>query len=146
MELLQQLDHLLQELRRQTVFPLSPLKGSSLKGLVCEGSSLLLLMWLPLRKNVPNNMTLFHQDPHISTSTCQTLPPKCAKSLVGQRVKLWSEGAGVQTMEVFGVERTVEDIPATWQCWHCYFLHDGHLASHQHEAPAAPAPNTHRRS
>ncbi|CAB1318689.1 unnamed protein product, partial [Coregonus sp. 'balchen'] len=57
------------ELRRQTVFPLSPLKGSSLKGLVCEGSSLLLLMWLPLRKNVPNNMTLFHQDPHISTST-----------------------------------------------------------------------------
>lgn len=50
------------EVRRRTVlYPLF-----SLKGLVCEGSSLL----LPLRKNIPKNKTFlsFHQDTHISTS------------------------------------------------------------------------------
>ncbi|XP_041719777.1 tryptase delta isoform X2 [Coregonus clupeaformis] len=62
-----------------------------------------------------------------------------------------------QTMgvEVFGVERTVdsvEDIPATWQCWHCYFFPDGtwpavcRWALRQHEALDGPTPNTHRRS
>ncbi|KAK6329064.1 hypothetical protein J4Q44_G00010420 [Coregonus suidteri] len=53
------------EVRMQTVsYPLS-----SLKGLVSEGSSLLLL--LPLRKNILKNMTFlpFYQDTHISTST-----------------------------------------------------------------------------
>ncbi|KAJ3595018.1 hypothetical protein NHX12_004323 [Muraenolepis orangiensis] len=35
---------------------------------------------------------------------------------------------GPETVEVFGVERAVEEVPALW---HCYFLADGHLASRE---------------
>ncbi|KAM9458820.1 ciliogenesis-associated TTC17-interacting protein [Salvelinus alpinus] len=103
-----------EEIRRQTLsYPLS-----SVKGLVSEGSNLLLLRVFALRKNVPENMTFlsFDQDTHISTSTYRELG--CRQQTVGEEV-----------VEVFGMERTVnsvEDIPAMW---HCYFLPDGHLAS-----------------
>ncbi|XP_029497787.1 ciliogenesis-associated TTC17-interacting protein isoform X1 [Oncorhynchus nerka] len=103
-----------EEIRRQTLsYPLS-----SVKGLVSEGSNLLLLRVFALRKNVPENMTFlsFDQDTHISTSTYKELG--CRQQTAGEEV-----------VEVFGVERTVdsvEDIPAMW---HCYFLSDGHLAS-----------------
>ncbi|KAL0966352.1 hypothetical protein UPYG_G00294220 [Umbra pygmaea] len=101
-----------EDVKRQSVsYPLS-----SLKGLVSEGSNLLLLRVLALRRNVPENMTFlsFSQDKSISTSTYRDL---------GYRQQMVEE----KLVEVFGVERTVGlDIPATW---HCFFLSDGHLAS-----------------
>ncbi|XP_010887155.1 ciliogenesis-associated TTC17-interacting protein [Esox lucius] len=103
-----------EEVKRQILsYPLS-----SLKGFVCEGSNLLLLRVLALRRNVPENMIFlsFSQDKNISTCTYRDLG--CREQMVGEEV-----------VEVFGVERSVdsvEDIPATW---HCYFLPDGHLAS-----------------
>uniref|UniRef100_A0A8C8GCQ6 Ciliogenesis-associated TTC17-interacting protein n=1 Tax=Oncorhynchus tshawytscha TaxID=74940 RepID=A0A8C8GCQ6_ONCTS len=103
-------------LRQTLLYPVS-----SLKGLVCEGSSLLLLMLLHLRKNLPKNMTFlsFHQDTHLNLHIFECLG--CKRQTVG-----------VKVVDVFGVGRTVdsvEDIPATWQCWHCYFLPDRYLAS-----------------
>ncbi|KAM6948211.1 ciliogenesis-associated TTC17-interacting protein [Aplochiton taeniatus] len=103
-----------EEVKKESVsYPLS-----SLRGLVTEGSNLLLLRLLALKKRVPGNMTFisFDQDAHITHSTYSEL---------GQREQV----VGYEAVEVFGMERTVgsvDDIPATW---HCYFLSDGHLAS-----------------
>lgn len=103
-----------EEVKKQSVcYPLA-----SLHGLVTEGSNLLLLRLLALRRNVPEHMTFisFDQDTRLSSSTYREL---------GQR----QQEVGDKALEVFGIERTVdssEDIPATW---HCYFLPDGHLAS-----------------
>uniref|UniRef100_A0A4W5PS85 Ciliogenesis-associated TTC17-interacting protein n=1 Tax=Hucho hucho TaxID=62062 RepID=A0A4W5PS85_9TELE len=68
----------------------------------------------------------------LPTDTSDQMPWWANTSNCGQR----ELGCRHQTVEVFGVERTVgsvEDIPATWQCWHCYFLPDGHLASRMQE-------------
>ncbi|XP_046883917.1 ciliogenesis-associated TTC17-interacting protein [Hypomesus transpacificus] len=103
-----------EEVKKQTVcYPLA-----TLRGLVTEGSNLLLLRLLSLKKNVPEHMTFisFDQDTSLSSSTYRGLGLK-------------QQAVGDEVLEVFGIERSVdsmEDIPATW---HCYFLPDGHLAS-----------------
>uniref|UniRef100_A0A3B4TKH9 Ciliogenesis-associated TTC17-interacting protein n=1 Tax=Seriola dumerili TaxID=41447 RepID=A0A3B4TKH9_SERDU len=89
---------------------------SVLRGLVTEGSILLLMRLIALRKKTPEHMTFisFDQGLHIMHTTFLGL-----KQLE----------VGGETVEVFGMERiahSVEDSPTTWQC---YFLDDGHLAS-----------------
>ncbi|XP_068594319.1 ciliogenesis-associated TTC17-interacting protein isoform X1 [Cebidichthys violaceus] len=91
---------------------------SDLNGLVTEGSNLLLMRLLALRKEVPEHMTFisFDQGLHIIHTTFSELGLKQLQ-------------VGDETVEVFGVERivdSVEDSPTTWQC---YFLADGHMAS-----------------
>ncbi|XP_041660136.1 ciliogenesis-associated TTC17-interacting protein [Cheilinus undulatus] len=91
---------------------------SVLSGLVTEGSSLLLKRLINLRKKVPENMTFISLEErlHIIHTTFSGLGVKQLE-------------VGVDTVEVFGVERTVhsvENSPITWQS---YFLADGHLAS-----------------
>ncbi|XP_037642683.1 ciliogenesis-associated TTC17-interacting protein-like [Sebastes umbrosus] len=89
-----------------------------LRGLVTEGSSLLLMRLIALRKMVPEHMTFisFDQGLHIIHTTFSELGLKQLK-------------VGGEDVEVFGVERivhSVEDSPTTWQC---YFLADGHMVS-----------------
>ncbi|KAM7401187.1 hypothetical protein PAMA_005398 [Pampus argenteus] len=92
--------------------------ASVLKGLVTEGSNLLLMRLIALRKKVPEHMTFLSFDPglRIIHTTFSELGLKQTEV----------EG---ETVEVFGIERivhSVEDSPTTWQC---YFLPDGHLVS-----------------
>ncbi|XP_047446154.1 ciliogenesis-associated TTC17-interacting protein-like [Mugil cephalus] len=89
-----------------------------LRGLVTEGSSLLLMRLIALRKKVPEHMTFVSLDQrlHVIHSTISGLGLKQME-------------VGSEILEVFGVERIihcVEDSPTTW---HCYFLDDGHLVS-----------------
>lgn len=91
---------------------------SALRGLVTEGSNLLLMRLFALRKKVPEHMTFisFDQGLHITQTSFSELGLKQLE-------------VGVEMMEVFGVERIVhsaENSPITWQC---YFLADGHMAS-----------------
>ncbi|XP_062413683.1 ciliogenesis-associated TTC17-interacting protein-like isoform X2 [Pungitius pungitius] len=91
---------------------------SVLNGLVTEGSNLLLMRLFALRRKVPEHMTLisFDQGLHILQTTFSALGLKQLE-------------VGDDTVEVFGVEETVDssgDSPITWQC---YFLADGHMAS-----------------
>ncbi|XP_056247674.1 ciliogenesis-associated TTC17-interacting protein [Seriola aureovittata] len=91
---------------------------SVLRGLVTEGSILLLMRLIALRKKTPEHMTFisFDQGLHIMHTTFSELGLKQLE-------------VGGETVEVFGMERiahSVEDSPTTWQC---YFLDDGHLAS-----------------
>ncbi|XP_020505632.2 ciliogenesis-associated TTC17-interacting protein [Labrus bergylta] len=91
---------------------------SVLRGLVTEGSNLLLMRLIALRKKVPENMNFMSLDQglHIINTTFSELGLK-------------QLDVGGETVEVFGLERTVhsvEDSPTTWQS---YFLGDGHLAS-----------------
>ncbi|XP_070700895.1 ciliogenesis-associated TTC17-interacting protein [Pempheris klunzingeri] len=91
---------------------------SDLRGLVTEGSNLLLMRLIALRRKVPEHTTFISFDPglHIVHTTFSELGLKQLE-------------VGGETVEVFGVERTVhavEDSPTIWQC---YFLADGHLAS-----------------
>ncbi|XP_059200935.1 ciliogenesis-associated TTC17-interacting protein isoform X2 [Centropristis striata] len=91
---------------------------SVLRGLVTEGSSLLLMRLFNLRQKVPEHMTFLSLDKgrHIIHTTFSELGLKQFE-------------VGGESVEVFGVERvvhSVEDGPTTW---HCYFLADGHLAS-----------------
>ncbi|XP_057712542.1 ciliogenesis-associated TTC17-interacting protein isoform X1 [Corythoichthys intestinalis] len=91
---------------------------SALRGLVTEGSNFLLMRIIALRKKIPEHMTLisFDQKLQIARTTFRGLEEKLMEI----------DG---ETVEVFGVERTVhwlDEDPTTWQC---YFLSDGHLAS-----------------
>ncbi|KAM9845451.1 ciliogenesis-associated TTC17-interacting protein [Aulostomus maculatus] len=91
---------------------------SALRGLVTEGSNLLLMRLIALRKKVTDHMTFisFDQGLHIIHSSFRELGVK----------QMEIEG---ETVEIFGVQRTIhslEDGPATWEC---YFLSDGRLAS-----------------
>ncbi|XP_049888303.1 ciliogenesis-associated TTC17-interacting protein [Epinephelus moara] len=91
---------------------------SVLRGLVTEGSNLLLMRLIALRKKMPEHMTFisFDQGLHVIHTTFSELGLKELE-------------VGGESVEVFGVERivhSVEDSPTTWQC---YFLADGHLAS-----------------
>ncbi|XP_049454044.1 ciliogenesis-associated TTC17-interacting protein isoform X1 [Epinephelus fuscoguttatus] len=91
---------------------------SVLRGLVTEGSNLLLMRLIALRKKMPEHMTFisFDQGLHVIHTTFSELGLKQLE-------------VGGESVEVFGVERivhSVEDSPTTWQC---YFLADGHLAS-----------------
>ncbi|XP_040027797.2 ciliogenesis-associated TTC17-interacting protein isoform X1 [Gasterosteus aculeatus] len=91
---------------------------SVLNGLVTEGSNFLLMRLFAVGRKVPEHMTAISFDPglHIQHTTFSALGLKQLE-------------VGDDTVEVFGVERTVhslEDGPTTWQC---YFLADGHMAS-----------------
>ncbi|XP_054625492.1 ciliogenesis-associated TTC17-interacting protein isoform X1 [Dunckerocampus dactyliophorus] len=91
---------------------------SVLRGLITEGSNLLLMRLIALRKKVPEHMNCitFDQKLRIIRTTFRELEQKTMEI----------EG---ETVEVFGVERiihSVDDSPITWQC--C-LLPDGHLAS-----------------
>uniref|UniRef100_A0A3Q3X4B6 Ciliogenesis-associated TTC17-interacting protein n=1 Tax=Mola mola TaxID=94237 RepID=A0A3Q3X4B6_MOLML len=85
--------------------------------LVTEGSNLLLMRLIALRKKVPEDVTFISLDQglHIIQSTFVKLGLKQLE-------------VGGETVEVFGVERIVRSAenPTTWQS---YFLVDGHLAS-----------------
>nr|XP_046263269.1 ciliogenesis-associated TTC17-interacting protein [Scatophagus argus] len=91
---------------------------SVLRGLVTEGSHLLLMRLIALRKKVPEHTIFvsFNQGLHIIHTTFRELGLKQLE-------------VGGETVDVFGVERivhSVEDSPSTWEC---YFLADAHLAS-----------------
>ncbi|XP_034559178.1 ciliogenesis-associated TTC17-interacting protein [Notolabrus celidotus] len=91
---------------------------SVLRGLVTEGSNLLMMRLFALRKKVPEKVSFvsLNQGLHIIHTTFSELGVKELE-------------IGGETVEVFGVERivhSVEDTPTTWQS---YFLADGHLAS-----------------
>ncbi|KAM9349974.1 ciliogenesis-associated TTC17-interacting protein [Symphorus nematophorus] len=103
-----------QEVMKESVsYPMSVLRG-----LVTEGSNLLLMRLIALRKTVLENMTFisFDQGLHLIHTSFSELGLKQLE-------------VGGETVEVFGVERivhSVEDSPTTWEC---YFLANGHLAS-----------------
>ncbi|TMS09720.1 Ciliogenesis-associated TTC17-interacting protein [Larimichthys crocea] len=87
---------------------------SVLSGLVTEGSNLLLMRLIALRKKVPEQMTFisFDQGLHIIHTTFSELGLKQLE-------------VGDEMVEVFGLQRivhSVEDSPTTWQC---YFLPNG---------------------
>uniref|UniRef100_A0A8P4GBS0 Ciliogenesis-associated TTC17-interacting protein n=1 Tax=Dicentrarchus labrax TaxID=13489 RepID=A0A8P4GBS0_DICLA len=89
---------------------------SVLRGLVTEGSNLLLMRLIALKKEVPEHMTFISLDQGLNIIHTTFLGLKQLE-------------IGAETVEVFGVERTVhsvEDSPTSWQC---YFLADGHLAT-----------------
>ncbi|XP_028329486.1 ciliogenesis-associated TTC17-interacting protein [Gouania willdenowi] len=93
---------------------------SALQGLVTEGSSLLLMRIIALRKKVPQNMSFvsFDQNLHIIQTTFSELGVKM----------LEVEG---ENFEAFGLERSVHSLEDGLKTWQCYFLHDGHLASRE---------------
>lgn len=86
---------------------------SNIKGLVTEGSNLLLMRLIALRKKVPEHMTFisFDQGINIIHTTYTELGLKQIEN-------------DSETEEIFGIERTVhmEDSPTTWQS---HFLPDG---------------------
>ncbi|XP_078535370.1 ciliogenesis-associated TTC17-interacting protein isoform X2 [Lissotriton helveticus] len=90
----------------------------SMKGFVSEASNLLIMRVLAKRRVIPENMTFlaFDMESNLTTSTFTEL---------GVRNQM----IGKETVEMFGIERSIwseEDLPLTWQC---YFLSDGHLSS-----------------
>ncbi|XP_007571778.2 ciliogenesis-associated TTC17-interacting protein isoform X1 [Poecilia formosa] len=91
---------------------------SVLRGLVTEGSSMLLMRLMALRKKVPKNMVfiILDQSLHINQTTFSELDVK----------EMQVRG---ETVEVFGLERMVGSADADHSTWHCYFLDNGYLAS-----------------
>ncbi|XP_005804656.1 ciliogenesis-associated TTC17-interacting protein [Xiphophorus maculatus] len=91
---------------------------SVLRGLVTEGSSMLLMRLMALRKKVPKNMVFIILDRslHITQTTFRELAAK----------KIQVHG---ETVEVFGLERMVCSADGDHSTWHSYFLNNGYLAS-----------------
>ncbi|XP_030608288.1 ciliogenesis-associated TTC17-interacting protein isoform X2 [Archocentrus centrarchus] len=91
---------------------------SVLRGLVTEGSSLLLMRLMALRKKVPENMTFVSLDQglHIIHTSFRELDQKQLE-------------VGAELLEVFGVERIIHSVEGSPSTWQCYYLDDGHLAS-----------------
>ncbi|XP_032422195.1 ciliogenesis-associated TTC17-interacting protein isoform X3 [Xiphophorus hellerii] len=91
---------------------------SVLRGLVTEGSSMLLMRLMALRKKVPKNMVFIILDRslHITQTTFRELAVK----------KIQVHG---ETVEVFGLERMVCSADGDHPTWHSYFLNNGYLAS-----------------
>uniref|UniRef100_A0A3B5LDI6 Ciliogenesis-associated TTC17-interacting protein n=1 Tax=Xiphophorus couchianus TaxID=32473 RepID=A0A3B5LDI6_9TELE len=89
---------------------------SVLRGLVTEGSSMLLMRLMALRKKVPKNMVFIILDRslHITQTTF----------LAAKKIKVHGE-----TVEVFGLERMVCSADGDHSTWHSYFLNNGYLAS-----------------
>uniref|UniRef100_A0A665U1T5 Ciliogenesis-associated TTC17-interacting protein n=1 Tax=Echeneis naucrates TaxID=173247 RepID=A0A665U1T5_ECHNA len=89
---------------------------STLSGLVTEGSILLLMRLIALKKKVPAHMRFisFDQGLHIIHTTF---------------LGLKQMDVGGKTVEVFGIERIVHSVDESPTTWQCYFLDDGHLAS-----------------
>ncbi|XP_029970643.1 ciliogenesis-associated TTC17-interacting protein [Salarias fasciatus] len=93
---------------------------SALRGLVTEGSSLLLMRLIALRKKMPEN-TMFvslDQEFRIVHTTFSELGFK----------ELEAQGG---ILKVFGVERIVHSVKESPLTWQSYFLDDGHLASRE---------------
>uniref|UniRef100_A0A1A7WN50 Ciliogenesis-associated TTC17-interacting protein n=2 Tax=Iconisemion striatum TaxID=60296 RepID=A0A1A7WN50_9TELE len=91
---------------------------SVLRGLVTEGSSLLMMRLIALRQKLPKNMSFISLDQRLQTS-----------HTTFNELGLKQLEVGGDVLEGIGVQRTVhcgEDTPAVWQC---YLLDDGHLAS-----------------
>ncbi|KAM9789296.1 ciliogenesis-associated TTC17-interacting protein [Neosynchiropus ocellatus] len=91
---------------------------SDLRGLVTEGSNLILMRLLALRKKVPKDMMCicFDSGLHIIQTSFTQLSPE----------QMEVRGRSV---EVFGVQRIVHSVVESPTTWHCYYLPDGHLAS-----------------
>ncbi|XP_026004604.1 ciliogenesis-associated TTC17-interacting protein-like isoform X2 [Astatotilapia calliptera] len=91
---------------------------SVLRGLVTEGSSLLLMRLIALRRKMPENMTFVSLDPglHIINTSFREL---------GQR----QLEVGGELLDVFGVERIIQSMEGSPSTWQCYFLDDGHLVT-----------------
>ncbi|XP_043990537.1 ciliogenesis-associated TTC17-interacting protein-like [Gambusia affinis] len=87
---------------------------SVLRGLVTEGSSMLLMRLMALRKKVPENMVfiILDQSLRINQTTFSELDMK--------KIQVHRE-----TVEVFGLERMVGSADADHSTWHCYFLDNG---------------------
>ncbi|CAL9689046.1 unnamed protein product [Knipowitschia caucasica] len=87
-------------------------------GLITEGSHLLLMRLLALKKKVPDNMTFlaFDQSLRIIVATFEHLG-------------VAKEEIGGECVEVFGIKRSLLLSEDNYQTWHCYFLPDGHMAS-----------------
>ncbi|XP_039458417.1 ciliogenesis-associated TTC17-interacting protein [Oreochromis aureus] len=89
-----------------------------LRGLVTEGSSLLLMRLIALRKKMPKNMAFVSLDPglHIIHTSFREL---------GQR----QLEVRAEVLDVFGMERIIQSMEGSPSTWQCYFLDDGHLVS-----------------
>ncbi|XP_062259603.1 ciliogenesis-associated TTC17-interacting protein isoform X2 [Platichthys flesus] len=94
---------------------------SVIRGLVTEGSTLLLMRLIALRKKVPQNMTFIslNQELHMSQITLSELGVK-------------ELDIGGETVEVYGLQRSIHSVEESLATWQCYFLEDGHLASRVH--------------
>ncbi|KAF6718383.1 Ciliogenesis-associated TTC17-interacting protein [Oryzias melastigma] len=98
---------------------------SSLNGLITEGSSLLLMRLITLRRRVPENMAFVTLDKQLNIihTTFSDLGVKQME--VGGEVK-----------EVFGVQRMVHSGKSSPDTWENYFLTNGHLViRHQVGSP-----------
>uniref|UniRef100_A0A3P9BXH5 Ciliogenesis-associated TTC17-interacting protein n=1 Tax=Maylandia zebra TaxID=106582 RepID=A0A3P9BXH5_9CICH len=95
---------------------------SVLRGLVTEGSSLLLMRLIALRRKMPENMTFVSLDPglHIINTSFVSL-----YACLDQR----QLEVGGELLDVFGVERIIQSMEGSPSTWQCYFLDDGHLVT-----------------
>ncbi|XP_068197230.1 ciliogenesis-associated TTC17-interacting protein [Antennarius striatus] len=89
------------------------------EGLVTEGSSLLLLRLIALRRNLPEPLTF------VSLDQGSHLVHVTFRGLGLQQMEV-----GGHLAEVFGVEKTLHGADGA-SSWRNYFLLDGHLASRQ---------------
>ncbi|NP_001090309.1 ciliogenesis-associated TTC17-interacting protein [Xenopus laevis] len=90
---------------------------SLLSGLISEAANLLIMRILARRKiKDPLKFLAFDEEGNLCTSTYAPL---------GSQAQV----IGKEMVDVFGIERTIHspEVPTTWQC---FFLSDGHLASH----------------
>ncbi|XP_069083199.1 ciliogenesis-associated TTC17-interacting protein isoform X2 [Pleurodeles waltl] len=90
----------------------------SMKGFVSEASNLLIMRILAKRRVIPENLLFLAFDMESNLSTCTFTELGIQKQTIGK-----------ETVEIYGIERSIwseEDLPFTWQC---FFLSDGHLSS-----------------
>ncbi|XP_030015547.1 ciliogenesis-associated TTC17-interacting protein isoform X2 [Sphaeramia orbicularis] len=89
---------------------------SDLKGLITEGSNLLLMRLMALRTKIPEHMSFIsiNQDLNIICTTFGELGMKQLE-------------VGAESVEAFGLERILHSVADSPTTWHCYFLSDGHL-------------------
>ncbi|CAG5896293.1 unnamed protein product [Menidia menidia] len=91
---------------------------SDLRGLVTEGSSLLLMRLLALRKEVPDRMAFISLDQSLQ------ITPTTFSELGRKQMEI-----GDEVLEVFGIQKMVHSVEGSSPTWQCFFLQDGHLAS-----------------
>ncbi|XP_076872033.1 ciliogenesis-associated TTC17-interacting protein [Brachyhypopomus gauderio] len=91
---------------------------NSLRGFVSEASNFVLMRILAQLKKVPENMLFLSldADTQITVSTYRELGSK--RQIVSR-----------ESLDVFGIERTISPTRDNPASWHCYFLSNGHLAS-----------------
>ncbi|XP_060939802.1 ciliogenesis-associated TTC17-interacting protein [Limanda limanda] len=94
---------------------------SVIRGLVTEGSTLLLMRLMALRKKVPQNMTFISLNQELKMS-----------QIILSELDVKELDIGGETVKVFGMQRTIHSVGESPATWLCYFLEDGHLASRVH--------------